>query len=913
MKNSAVVVEKPSLEGPQLAEGEAILAIFRPDLSAQLRFSEGVVVATGRRVWWREQGEQPRELSLGAGVEVERRERAGVCELFLRTPTASTRFRYTLARATQAAELAEALARLGVAPSGVSAALPGDAQANLDASGRAELSSDPDNDAAPERLDSAPLLRLFGFAKPRMSKVLLGFGLTLATTGVGLIPPYLTMPLVDEVLVPWQSRAAPGLDVVQRTLLFYLGGLGLAALVAWLLAWAQGAVLAWVSELISADLRNRAFSHLTRLSIHYFGGKRTGDLIARISSETDRLCSFLSDTLIDFITDVLMIVGTSAVLFSLDPLLALAALVSFPPIAWFMVRVRGSLTHGFLRGGRVWSQMTNILADTIPGIRVVKAFSQERREIRRFEQANQRIVDVNNRVNALWTSFWPLVALLNQLGLLVVWAVGAYQVLHHQITVGVLTAFIAYIGRFYARVESMSRMLTLTQRASAAAQRLFEILDRVPDEPENRASVPLGTVKGTLEFDRVSFRYGSRLVLDDVSFRVEPGQMLGIVGHTGSGKSTVANLVCRFYDASGGVVRLDGVDVRTLSVEEYRRHIGIVLQDSFLFFGTIGENVAYGLPEAEPSAVLAASRAARAHEFVLKLPEAYDALVGERGQSLSGGERQRVAIARAILVDPQILVLDEATSAVDVQTEREIQRALDNVVAGRTTIAIAHRLSTLAKADRLLVLRDGKLVESGTHAELLARGGEYARLQRAQQQLGASQELEAAAEPEPELESPSRVALPAELVLSWSADTDTLSARASDASNVVVSPRRCFPLSDPERFISLVDAQGHELCCIEAPSRLAPASREALESALGASELLPMVERIERVDERATSSTWYVVTDRGERQFVVEQEDHIRRLADGRHLITDGHGMRYLVPHPDRLDAKSRRLIAPFS
>jgi ATP-binding cassette subfamily B protein len=913
MKNSAAPDDFPGPQpqkaeppsgGPRLAEGEKVIAVFRPDLSSGLRFDEGLVVATQRRVWFRDERGEERELSVADGIDVERRERAGVCELFLRTPSTGARFRYTLARATQAAELAEALARVGVASAS------GAAEQQVEVSARVEQLSDPDSEVDAARVGSAPLLRLFGFARPRLGKVLLGFGLTLATTAVGLIPPYLTMPLVDEVLVPWQSRAAPGFDATQRTLVLYLGGLGLAAIVAWLLAWAQGAVLAWVSELISADLRNRAFSHLTRLSIHYFGGKRTGDLIARISSETDRLCSFLSDTLIDFVTDVLMIVGTSVVLFSLDPLLALAALVSFPPIAWFMVRVRGSLTHGFLRGGRVWSQMTNILADTIPGIRVVKAFSQERREIRRFEQANQRIVEVNNRVNALWTSFWPLVALLNQVGLLVVWAVGAYQVLHHHITVGVLTAFIAYIGRFYARVESMSRMLTLTQRASAAAHRLFEILDRVPDELPSRGSAALENVKGALEFERVSFRYGSRLVLDDVSFEVEPGQMLGIVGHTGSGKSTVANLVCRFYEASGGVVRLDGVDVRSLSVEEYRRHIGIVLQDSFLFFGTIGENVAYGLPDAEPSAVLAASRAARAHEFVLKLPEAYDALVGERGQSLSGGERQRVAIARAILVDPRILVLDEATSAVDVQTEREIQRALDNVVAGRTTIAIAHRLSTLAKADRLLVLKDGKLVETGTHAELLARGGEYARLQRAQQLSGAAQEVEAVA-PEPELAS--RVVLSAaELALSWSAETDTLSALSGDGE-IVVSPRRCFPLSDPERFISLVDAQGRELCCVEAPSQLTPSSRGALVSALAASELLPLVERIERVDERATSSTWHVVTDRGARQFLVEQEDHIRRLADGRHLITDSFGMRYLVPHPERLDAKSRRLITPFS
>jgi ATP-binding cassette subfamily B protein len=448
---------------------------------------------------------------------------------------------------------------------------------------------------------------------------------------------------------------------------------------------------------------------------------------------------------------------------------------------------------------------------------------------------------------------------------------------------------------------------------------LFEILDRVPSVTEPREPQRIENFTGEIRFERVSFRYGSRLVLDDASFTVAPGTMVGIVGHTGSGKSTVANLICRFYDVSAGAVKVDGVDIRRLSIQDYRRHIGIVLQDPFLFFGTIAENVAYGLPGADRSLILNAARGARAHEFVLKLPEAYDSLVGERGQSLSGGERQRIAIARAILVDPRILILDEATSAIDVQTEREIQRALDNVVAGRTTIAIAHRLSTLRKADLLVVLKDGKVAEIGSHAELLAKEGEYARLQRAQAasaSAAAAISLEVSPEPSeaPELELPSEPLFAvSELLLERDGDGHLWASARDGANRVSVRVRRCFPLTDPERYLCLIDDRGRERACIEDPAELDPRSREVLDHALHRSEFLPTIERIEFVQVEATRSEWQVTTDRGLRRFVVEQEDHIRKLEDGRHVITDSHGMRYLVPVPERLDAVSRHWLSRFS
>ncbi len=699
----------------------------------------------------------------------------------------------------------------------------------------------------------------------------------------------------------------------------YLGGLGVAAILAWLLAWGQGFVLARVSEHISADLRNRTYAHLQRLSLEYFGDKRTGDLISRISNDTEHLCSFLSDTLVNFATDVLMIVGSAIVLFTLDPWLAVATLASFPLIASLILRVRGKLTHGFLRTGRAWSAMTNILADTIPGVRVVKAFAQENREIERFAQANQRIFDINDRINALWTFFWPLVGLLNQAGLLVVWAVGAWEIFHHRVTVGVLTAFIAYIGRFYARLESMSRMLTATQKASAGAHRLFEILDRVSSviEPKNPKVLP--HVVGSLEFENISFRYGSRVVVNHINFEVAAGEMVGIVGHTGSGKSSIANLACRFYDVSEGTIRIDGVDIRDLAIPEYRRHIGIVLQDPFLFYGSISDNITYGQPEAPRHRIIEAARVACAHEFILRLPDGYDSLVGERGQSLSGGERQRVAIARAVLIDPRILILDEATSAVDAQTEREIQRALDNVVQGRTTIAIAHRLSTLRKANKLIVLSQGRIVESGTHAGLLAKGGEYARLHQAQMQSALGRQrtqtptddvIEA---PEPTPATLPEIDLehaPANVELHALAPGE-LSLRSLGVSHNV-HPVRCFPLTEPNEWISLLDTKGCEVAMVRALTNLEPARRNLIEDVLRRREFLPVITRIYRIDVESADSQWHISTDRGDTRFSLGHDDHVRALSQAKFVVTDSNGMRYLVHDINRLDAKSQRLLARY-
>jgi ATP-binding cassette, subfamily B, bacterial len=572
------------------------------------------------------------------------------------------------------------------------------------------------------------LLRLWRFAKPYRLQLFLGFFLTLVATSAAMVPPYLTMPLMDEVLIPFQNGKPINFDLVRM----YLGGLFAAAILAWILGWAKTYILALVSERIGADLRTTTYEHLLKLSLQYFGGKRTGDLMARIGNETDRICVFLSLHLLDFATDVLMIIMTGAILVSINPTLALVTLLPLPLIAWLIHSVRDRLRHGFEKIDRIWSELTNVLADTIPGIRVVKAFNQESREASRFRGANRNNLQVNDKVNRVWSLFSPTVTLLTEVGLLVVWGCGIWLIAFNSITVGVLTAFLAYIGRFYTRLDSMSRIVSVTQKAAAGAKRIFEILDHVSSVPDFVNAAPIPLVRGHIQLQNVGFRYGSRSVIKDLSLSIQPGEMIGLVGHSGSGKSTLVNLICRFYDVSEGSILLDGRDIRNIGLTDFRRHFGLVLQEPFLFFGTIAENIAYGKPQATREEIVAAARAAHAHDFILRLPLGYDSLVGERGQSLSGGERQRISIARALLIDPKILVLDEATSSVDTTTEKEIQKALDNLTKGRTTIAIAHRLSTLRKADRLVVLDRGEIVEEGSHEALMSQQGAYFKLYQAQ-------------------------------------------------------------------------------------------------------------------------------------------------------------------------------------
>jgi len=585
---------------------------------------------------------------------------------------------------------------------------------------------------------TAVIRRLLGYLTPYRRQLTIGMGAATLITLVSLVPPYVAGYLIDRVVRPAQAGT---LALARAWTIAWIAVATMAAvyLVKQLAAHVRLRLMAILGEWVARDLRDELYEHIQRLSLSFFSRKRTGSLITRVSADTDRLWEFLAFGVVDVSLSLVMLLGLGTVLLTLDWRLGLVMTLPVPALCWVIYRHGENISRLFIRAWRKWSRVTDVLSDTIPGIRVVKAFNQEDREIERFGERNEDVTAEFNRIHRSWTTFWPLLVLAVHAMTVTVWVFAVPRLLGHgaALPVGTFVSFLLYTTMFLAPIDVIGQMARTINRATTSAHRVFEVLDTEPEIRDVAEPVRLEPVHGRVTFDHVSFGYdGVRQVLKGVSFDVAPGELVGLVGPSGGGKTTIVNLIARFYDVTGGTIRIDGVDLRRLDTGHYRRQIGMVLQDPYLFHGTVVENIRYGLPEASLAQVVAAAQAANAHDFITKLQHGYDTVVGERGHTLSGGERQRVSIARAILHDPRILILDEATSSVDTETEREIQQALERLVAGRTVFAIAHRLSTLRKASRLFVIEDGRLVEHGTHAELLAKQeGKYRHLYELQLQL----------------------------------------------------------------------------------------------------------------------------------------------------------------------------------
>ena len=586
----------------------------------------------------------------------------------------------------------------------------------------------------------AVLWRLLGYLRPYRRRLLAGFAAAMTITGLSLLPPYLAGYLIDDVVRPVREGSLP-LSQGLRTAWAAVIAMAVAYLVGQLAGHVRLRQMSVLGEFVARDLRTELYEHLQRLSLSFYSRKKTGGLITRVSSDTDRLWEFLAFGIVDVSLSAVMLVGLSAVLLSLDWRLGLVMILPVPLLCWSIFRHGERIHRLFARAWRKWSGLTDILSDTIPGMRVVKAFNQEEREKRRFDASNDAAMGEFNRIHRVWTFFWPALMLGVHAMTMTVWALAVPRLLgpaggSDGLTAGTFVSFLLYMTMYVQPIEVIGQMARVMNRATSSAHRVFEVLDTEPEVRDVARPRRLDPMRGAVEFESVTFGYdGVKQVLKGISFSVAPGEMIGLVGPSGGGKTTVTNLIARFYDPTGGRVLVDGNDLPTLETGHYRRQLGIVLQDPYLFHGSILENIRYGHPDATLDSVVQAARAANAHDFVCRLPMGYETVVGERGQTLSGGERQRVSIARAILHDPKILILDEATSAVDTETERKIQEAIDRLVSGRTVFAIAHRLSTLARADRIFVMKSGHLVEAGTQTDLLAlENGLYRRLYELQRQ-----------------------------------------------------------------------------------------------------------------------------------------------------------------------------------
>jgi ATP-binding cassette subfamily B protein len=478
-----------------------------------------------------------------------------------------------------------------------------------------------------------------------------------------------------------------------------------------------------------ADLRNHLFRHLQRLSLGYYERNRAGVIISRLTNDVEALDQLVTDGVTSLVQNTLTLVGTAIVLFWLDWRLALATLTVMPfmtlATAWFRKRSGGA----YRRVRETLGAVTATLAEDIAGMRVLQAFTRERAARENFRRVAEKYRDANQQTVVLNGVYFPFVDLLSSLATAVVLGYGGWLVFRGEITIGVLVAFLGYLSNFFDPVQQLSQLYNTFLSAVAALDKIMDVLDEdseVNDEPGARE---LDSIRGHVRFDTVRFAYGrGPEVLHGIDLDVAPGTTVAFVGHTGAGKSTIAKLLARFYDPVEGAITIDDVDLRDVRQESLRRQLGIVPQEGFLFAGTVDENIRFGRPEATQEEVVAAARAVGADEFIARLEDGYETQLGERGSRLSLGQRQLVAFARALLADPRILILDEATSSVDIGTERKIERALRRLLHGRTAFIIAHRLSTIRDADLIVVLEHGRVVEQGTHDELLARRGLYTSL-----------------------------------------------------------------------------------------------------------------------------------------------------------------------------------------
>ena len=563
---------------------------------------------------------------------------------------------------------------------------------------------------------------------PYWKTIIISALLLVGRAGLELVPPLFQREIIDEIIT---ARDLSYLGVIITAL---IGAYALNQLV----QIGDNYVRHALGEKFIFDLRVRLYAYLQKMSLSFFERTSTGELMSRVTNDLSALESFVTHGSALTAVDFMRLVGGAVILFVLD--WRLAALVMIPvPILALAFRHYNTRIRPVYR--RVRARLGDInakLQDNLSGIRVIQAFAREDIEYRRFSKESERYYRARVKGIRYWSIFFPAIRFFGAMGTVIVLAAGSIMVVKGQMSLGTLVAFIAYIASIYDPINRLTEVDNIFQEAIAAGERIFELLDETMEVEDAPDAIGLPVIRGEMVFDQVDFKYGSGdPVLHAISFTMAPGEVVALVGPSGAGKTSIANLICRFYDPAKGYVSVDGYDLRSIKMTSLRRQVAVVLQDSFLFNNTVAENLHYGKPDASEDELIAAARAANAHDFIMQLPEGYDTEIGERGVKLSGGQKQRLALARAILADPRILILDEATSSVDAEAEYLIQQALDRVLKGRTALVIAHRLSTIRNADKIIALDRGRIVEIGSHEELMQHGGLYNQLYQRQMDLTA--------------------------------------------------------------------------------------------------------------------------------------------------------------------------------
>ena len=565
--------------------------------------------------------------------------------------------------------------------------------------------------------------RLFGYLRPYRRQLALVTALVIASTFAGLVGPILIGVAIDEHVIPGDTHGLA--RIVSTMLCVYLVG-GVATIV-------QGVIMVGIGQRLVADVRGELFAHIQTLSMAYHDRHKVGDLMSRVTNDTEAINSVLSNGLIQFTTNILLLGGTMVSMFVLNWQLAAGTLIILPLMLFITGKITRRTRLAFRDVQRNLGALNAFMEENISGVRVVQAFARESDAIAGFEVVNAANRESGTRAEIITAALGPMFSTMSTITIAATALLGGWLALRDVVTVGVIATFVIYIRNFFRPMRSIAMLYNQLQAALAGAERIFEVLDALPSVQDQAGALPLSSIAGEVKFEGVSFEYErGEPVLVDVCLEAAPGQTIALVGPTGAGKTTIIRLLSRLYDVTSGAISIDGHDIRSVQQTSIREQLGIVLQDTFLFSGTVMENIRYGRLDATDEDVVAAARLANADRFIRLLPKGYQARVSEQGHNFSQGQRQLLAIARAVLADPRVLILDEATSSVDTRTEMHIQEALLRLMEGRTAFVIAHRLSTIRKADEVLVVNDRRIVERGTHEGLLERRGFYFDLYKSQ-------------------------------------------------------------------------------------------------------------------------------------------------------------------------------------